>query len=331
MKIKKWHIVVLKIATPLVFLAAIGAWLGRPILSSENNTYGATFSKRYAESLGLNWKEAYRAILLDLKVRTIRLPAYWDEVEPKAGEYNFQDLDWQIEQAHQVGAEIVLAVGRRVPRWPECFEPSWVTGQPETFQQAEIKKLLTAEINHFKQDKNIIIWQVENEPFLGVFGHCPPLNLDFLREEVALVKSLDNRPVMITDSGELDEWVRAAKLGDILGVTMYRQVGNQFTDQLYIRWPAFYYRIKLRIASLFTNDVQLAEFQAEPWTSTSLDREPIPKQLEKMNVARVKTLLEVAHKAGLDNISFWGVEWWYWLKTKGVNDFWDFGKELLKS
>lgn len=329
MKIKKWHIVVVKIITPIAFLIALGAWLSRPLISDKPITYGATFSKRYAQSLGLNWQAAYRAAIFDLKIPTMRLPVYWDEVEPRDGEYNFSDVDWQIMEAKKTGTEIILALGRRVPRWPECFEPNWLKTQAESVKREKIKKLLTAEVNHFKQYKNVSVWQVENEPLFGLFGQCPPPDIKFLREEVGLVKTIDSRPVMVTDSGELDEWVRAAKIGDILGVTMYRQVGNNSVDNIYIRWPAFYYRIKLRLASLFARDIRLIEFQAEPWTATSLDKEPIPEQLKKMNIERVKVLLEVAHKSGLSDISFWGVEWWYWLKLKGVNDFWDFGKQTI--
>ena len=331
MKIKKWHIIAVKIITPIAFLIAIASWLGRPIVTSTPITYGATFSKRYATDLGLNWQEVYRAVLFDLKIPTIRLPVYWDEVEPRDGEYNFSDVDWQINEAKVAGAKIILALGRRVPRWPECFEPNWLNNQDESVKREKIKKLLVAEVNHFKQHKNIVIWQVENEPLFGLFGQCPPPDIKFLREEIATVKALDPRPVMVTDSGELQEWVRAAQVGDILGVTMYRQVGNQTLDNIYIRWPAFFYRIKLRLASVFAREIDLVEFQAEPWTSSTLDKEPIPKQLEKMNIERIKTLLYVARKSGLHDISFWGVEWWYWLKLRGVNDFWDFGKEIIRS
>ena len=51
--------------------------------------YGVTFSKPYAQSLGLNWKEVYVAILDDLNVRKIRLSAYWNEVQGDADKYNF--------------------------------------------------------------------------------------------------------------------------------------------------------------------------------------------------------------------------------------------------
>lgn len=327
-KLKKSHKIILIAGNVLVFFLMTAAWLARPFVINQQVTYGATFAKEYAESLGLNWREAYSAVLKDFPLKNLRLPVFWNEIEKEPGKYNFDDIDWQINEARKAGVNIILALGRRVPRWPECFEPAWLKNKPESTKQIYLQKLLSAEVNHFKQFKNIKTWQVENEPFFAYFGECPKLSEDLLKEEVAIVKSKDNRPVMITDSGELNEWVRAAKIGDILGVTMYRQVGNKYTDNLYIRYPSFYYRLKLRIASIFSNDIQLVEFQAEPWTITSLPQEPIAKQLEKMNLDRVNLLLSVAKKSGFKEIYFWGVEWWYWLKIKGVPDFWEFGKHL---
>ena len=328
MKIKKWHVIFLKITTPILFVVVVAAWLARPFIVNEKITYGATFSAPYAKSLGLNWQQAFSAILKDLQLKNLRLPVYWNEVEKEEGKYYFDDIDWQINEAKKAGVNIVLALGRRVPRWPECFEPAWMKNKSEAEKERHLLKLIKAEIDHFKQFKNIIVWQVENEPLFAYFGECPKPNLELLRSEVELVKSADHRPVMITDSGELNEWVRAAKIGDILGVTMYRQVGNKLKDNIYIRYPSFYYRAKVRIASLFASEIQLIEFQAEPWTSTSLEQEPIAKQLEKMNLDRVRLLLGVAKKSGFKEIYFWGVEWWYWLKIKGVPDFWEFGKQL---
>lgn len=43
--------------------------------------YGVTFSSRYAEAIGLNWREAYIKTLDDLGSKNLRLVAYWDEIK----------------------------------------------------------------------------------------------------------------------------------------------------------------------------------------------------------------------------------------------------------
>ena len=82
--------------------------------------YGVTFSNFHAEELGLDWKETYRALLDDLGVRKLRIPAYWPDVEPERDVYDFSILDYEIREARARDAEIILAVGRRLPRWPRA-------------------------------------------------------------------------------------------------------------------------------------------------------------------------------------------------------------------
>jgi hypothetical protein len=86
---------------------------------------GLTFSARYAADLGLDWRETYRALLDEIGVRRLRLPVYWDLIEREKGRTDFEDLDWQIAEAKKRGATLILAIGQRVPRWPECHIPAW--------------------------------------------------------------------------------------------------------------------------------------------------------------------------------------------------------------
>jgi hypothetical protein len=46
------------------------------------------------KEMGLDWKQAYIAMLDDLNVKQIRVPIYWDEIEPRYQEYNFSDYDF---------------------------------------------------------------------------------------------------------------------------------------------------------------------------------------------------------------------------------------------
>src|SRR5262245_51977103 len=69
--------------------------------------YGVTFSYPYAESLGLDWKQAYQAMLNDLHPKYLRLSAYWDATEPNKDQYDFSALDYQIDQASSHNVKIV--------------------------------------------------------------------------------------------------------------------------------------------------------------------------------------------------------------------------------
>ena len=88
--------------------------------------------------------------------------------------------------------------------------------------------MLEKTVNHFKDRSEIIYWQVENEPLLDIFGICPKSDIEFLQKEVDLVRSLDDRKIIITASGEASFWERESKISDIFGTTLYRTVWNKY-------------------------------------------------------------------------------------------------------
>jgi tetratricopeptide (TPR) repeat protein len=153
----------------------------------EDVSLGMTFSTRYAEGLGLDWRETYLALLDEVGVKKMRLPVYWDLVESTKGAYNFSDVDWQIEEASKRGAEVILAVGIKVPRWPECHIPGWVGESPEA-RRSGILAFIDTTVNRYKDTGTIVSWQIENEPFLR-FGICPPFDVTLLDEEIALTET----------------------------------------------------------------------------------------------------------------------------------------------
>ena len=294
--------------------------------------YGVTFSHEQAESLGLDWKETYLAILDDLGVRKLRLAAYWDVIEAEPDRYSWDYLDWQIDEAEKRGVEVILAMGGRLPRWPECHFPEWVQTLNEEKRQEAMFEYLEMTVKRYRDRSSIIYWQVENEPFLPNFGECPPLDPDFLDEEVALIKSLDQRPIMLTDSGELSLWVPAAKRADIFGTTMYL---STYSEKLksYIDYPIEpgFFRFKRNIAKLFAspNKWIVIELQAEPWGPMPfqfLDKE---ERGRTMDLEKFNNIIEFARKTGFKEFYLWGAEWWYWEKeTNGDDAIWEEARKL---
>src|SRR3989344_1798008 len=94
--IKKILIFVLWLVAVLVVGVTILAWFSAP---PQKVDYGVSFSKFHADELGLNWKEAFLAILNDLKVRRFRFSAHWPGIEPQKGVYDFGVMDFQMDQA----------------------------------------------------------------------------------------------------------------------------------------------------------------------------------------------------------------------------------------
>ncbi|MCX6742991.1 MAG: cellulase family glycosylhydrolase [Candidatus Parcubacteria bacterium] len=246
---KKTKIIIFMIVFFIVLICvAIAYWAHITYQPNRQTTYGVTFSKEFAQYIGVDWKQAYLAILDDLKVKYIRIPTYWDQLEPERNIYNFKDFDWQIDEATKRDVRIILVLGRRQPRWPECHDPVWVSGLPKTEVRAKILHNIEIIVNHYKANKSVEIWQVENEPFLDFFGRCPKMTKQELQEEIDLVRSLDNRKILITDSGELSTWYPAIKMGNIFGTTLYRTTYNKYFGYWnYFFLPASYYRLKALI------------------------------------------------------------------------------------
>lgn len=298
----------------------------------ENVDLGMTFSSRYATDLGLDWKETYLALLDDVGVKKLRLPVYWDLIEKERGIYEYVDLDWQISEAEKRGVEVILALGQKVPRWPECHIPEWVNYDDGVRRQG-LLHFMTKTVERYKADTVITKWQVENEPFLP-FGICPPFDVSFFEQEIALVKSLDpTRPILLTDSGELSLWYGAASRGDEFGTTLYRdiyskKVGGYFT---YPIGPNFF-RTKERLMRLFTEQktFSIIELQAEPWASGWLPNIPLEEQAITMNEEKLRENVDYAKRVGFGEIYLWGGEWWYWMKTKKESPaVWETGKTLF--
>jgi len=312
----------LAVAGGLVF------WYGRDAFRrSPQPVYGVTFSTQYAKSLGLDWRQAFIAALDDLKVRKLRIPVYWDDVEPERGSEDWSEVDWMLQQASARGADVILAVGRKTPRWPECHVPGWAQDLKAKDQDRQVLRFLKDEIGHFKDAPAVKVWQVENEP-LFQFGKCPPPDRAFLKSEIALVRGLDPRPIMVTDSGELSTWIRTGTLGDILGISMYRLVWNKYLGELY--WPVspIYYTDRMNLLSPVVKKVIISELQAEPWFRKPPAQTPIGEQLEQMDAARLRGNADFAASTGASEIYLWGVEWWYWLKTQGHPELWEAARGL---
>jgi hypothetical protein len=303
-----------------------------PVFEINNNIeLGVTFSYRYARDIGLDWKENFIAILDDLQIKKIRIPVYWDLTEPEKGKYDFSNLDWQIAEAGKRNAEIILVVGQKVPRWPECFIPDWTQGN-EAQKKMELLKFILKTVERYKNDSAVKYWQVENEPFLK-FGICPPLDVDFLDAEIALVRNADpDRKIIITDSGELSLWYQAALRADIFGTTMYRTIWKEGWG--YFNYPIGprFFRFKHWINKLFAENDQaiVIELQAEPWIAGWTTSAVLSEQFKSMNEERLRDNMEFAKKVGFPEVYLWGAEWWYWLKAeKDQPQLWEEAKKLF--
>lgn len=293
---------------------------------------GVTYSSRYARDLGVDPQKTYIALLDDLKIRHFRIPVYWDLVESRRDSYDFSEIDWQLAEAKKRDADVILSIGQRVPRWPECHIPGWAKSDTALREQ-ELMDFLTVAVERYRDEDTIITWQVENEPFLVFFGECPPFDPDQLDKEIALVRKLDpSRPILTTDSGELSLWFRAARRGDIFGTTMYRMIHKPGVG--YVTYPLGpnFFLAKRALAEALTDQKNfiVIELQAEPWASGWIPHVSLEEQFKTMDERKLSDIVTYAKRTQFPEIYLWGAEWWYWLKeTKDYPAVWETAKGLF--
>jgi hypothetical protein len=318
----------------LLFLAFVFYFfLGRG--PEQNNIlWGVDFSQKHAENLKLDWKATYLALMEDLGTKNIKVAVAWDWIEGGKDNYFFDDVDWQVKEAEKRGVKIIMEIGMKTSRWPECHIPDWAKSLSDAERQQEVLKYLKIMVLRYDGYDNIISWQVENEPFFP-FGECPKSDKNFLKKEVELVKSLDlqKRPVIISDTGEFSLWLKPAEIGDIVGVTMYKKVWSKEIGVYFNAYfpPLFYWWKSRLVEALYGKKVECIELQAEPWGPMLLYSLPLEEQKKTMNLEQFKYNTEFAKRTGLDTFYLWGGEWWYWLKTKqGDSSIWDEARKLFQ-
>lgn len=302
-------------------------------LIAKEDFWGLTYSPKFARELGLDSQKVYLEILDDLGAKNIRIPVYWDQIEAREGEFDFSQYDYIFDEGAKRDVDFIVNVGWRLPRWPECHNPSWVDTKDEEKLESDIIFLLKQIVTRYKNRPEIVAWQVENEPLLDWFGECPESDKEFLKKEVALVRKLDDsRPIIISASGELSSWTHESKIADILGTTMYRVVWNPWFK--YVRYPIpdWFYGLKLFINGFTKEEAIVSELQGEPWVplGTLADLE-FDEYHKSFSIEQFRANLQFAINVDFKQTYIWGVEWWYVQKEKGNLEYWDTARALFKN
>lgn len=328
----KLKITIFVILALILIWAGVDRFVGRSA-SERPVIYGVSFQPDYADYLTGNYQEVYKTILDDWGFRYLRLSARWSEVEPAKDQYDFTRLDWMMSEAQKRGAKILLAVGQKTPRWPECHAPEWTNGLSDEEYFLSLEKYIKTTVERYKNNSALEIWQVENEPFLAFGEKCRKLSGTKFKEEISWVKTGDSgHKILTADSGELSTWFRTARAADYFGTTLYQTVWNKYIGYWSYDWlPASFYRLKLWLNMRAPQDTFIVELQAEPWLpDNAIERVPIEEQYKSMDLARLQSNLRYARRLGFSRNYLWGVEWWYWMQKKGLNEIPDFIKTLDK-
>src|SRR5262249_54043961 len=119
--------------------------------------------------------------LLEYPIQMVRLGAYWNLIETQPNEFDFEELDWQLDTVEQAGAQGILNVGAlKTFGFPESHIPSHYTPQPfpdgTIIRPTDYPELAAAAVafvervvDRYMNRQSIVAWQVENEPLEPVY------------------------------------------------------------------------------------------------------------------------------------------------------------------
>lgn len=296
---------------------------------------GFSFSDRAASADGELPAAALRALLRRLQPDLVRLPVYWDEVEPERGLFDFSVLDSLLAQvALSQRTRVVLVAGIRNLGYPEVYAPAWAGyagSVARLMRSPAYLDYLGTVFQRYRSSRLLYAWQLENEPLdqtnasLGLVWEP----YDALADVIQDLRAADpGHPVVVTsyDSASvgLDKrassrwswlWSRlpvpqpaghplpALSLGDALGLDVYvvtpsTPLGE--ADALKrIAWKQQAVGYWSEMAARAGKKLWITEMQAAPW-------------LDVAGFTTADLLASARAYAGFGEqvVLLWGVEWW---------------------
>ncbi len=313
--------------------------LGQIYIYSERNIpyqMGVTFVPDYAESLGLNPNKTLEA-LLNINIKNFRFVSYWSDIEATKNSYNFKELDQEFKLANEHHAKVLLVVGLRQPRWPECHPPSWIKGQKTSLWENELYAYITKVVNRYKTNPALSGFQVENEYFLKGFGDCLNFSRSRLIHEYNIVNKLaPHKNILITRSNNAIGFPLNAPTPDVFGISIYKRVWDASITHRYLEYPfpSWYYSFLAEVQKIITGkNMIITELQAEAWPpgGQAITKTSLKVQNKSMNALRLNNRFNFAKATGMREVYFWGAEYWYY-RMEVLHDpsLWNIAKKEFK-
>lgn len=171
--------------------------------------------------------------------------AQWSEINPARGVYDWSGLDARVTSAQAHGADVLMTLGGRTPRWasarPDETSETAGGGSPygpgeaaEPANMQDWRDWVRAVATRYKG--RIRLWEIWNEPqYRYYYTGRPHQLIDLWREAHAVLKSIDPGNRVLTPSGDLPylEYMLgngALPYADIINTHFYAQTPEQVSD-----------------------------------------------------------------------------------------------------
>jgi len=325
--------------------------------------YGTSYSFEQAGWYGYDGRLEYVKLLDEVKFDWVRLPFFWDQMVDENGQFNrnFEDIEFAVEEADRRNVKVVIALGLKVPYYPEYHLSSQIKDKMEFGQTIDqdhpiANDLLAVDrkvVERLSKFKNISHWQVENEPFLANVNNWK-IDKSLVDAEVKVVRETDplRRPIILSSVGPASfnkSWKKYFELlqaGDGFGVNAYFKTQGinllsfrVFGKEVKLPWPSFlvwpvqsWYGLSPNFASLGKYskdrnvDFWILEAQAEPYVRTLDDAKRKNNYFVAADIAKVDTFLKSER---MKYVGFWGANYWIFRKTLGDRSWIDAVNDIV--
>src|SRR2546421_2251177 len=335
------------------------AWQHLPIEPRRSTLLGISFRTPQIDLLGLDARTTLRT-LLSYPFQLIRLGAYWNRIEPEAGVFCTDELDWQIDAAERAGKHIILCVGPlKTFSYPEFFVPAHHLRQPlrehTLIKPSDYPSLFTAAtefttrlVERYKHRQGIGAWQVEHEAVdpLGV-EHSWRLDVGFVEKEIEAVRKADpSRPIMMNGflptslPVRLSQWWQtrdqgdslavAQGMADIVGIDYYPRhalmsVGAKtlYLDGSKSPWQQRRRKQLFAWTHAHGQKLMIAEGQAEPWETVTIPPNPDLQGMYSCLPEQVINNYNTCMRWSQQEASLYAYPFWgaeYWMLRKQCAD-----------
>ena len=298
--------------------------------------------------------------LLDYPFEMIRIAAYWNRIEPRAGGFDTSELDWQVESAERAGKQIVLSVGAvKNFGYPEFFVPAHHLDRPlvegsivSPSTHGPVLLAATRFIRHivgrYRDRSSVVAWQLEHEAVdpLGV-EHSWRLATAFVVDELAALRQADpDRPVLMNGFLPTSSVVRlsqgwrtrdqgdslsvAARVADVVGIDYYPRhallsLGSRsvYLAGAHLPWQRALTRRSLADVRRKGKRVMVSEGQAEPWEAVTVPPNPGRRAMFSCSPADLIQNYNTAAGWSLEDSPLYAYLFWgaeYWLLRRDAGD-----------
>lgn len=285
---------------------------------------GTTFSHQQALLLGQDPQKSLQRILA-IPIKHLRLCVYWSDIQPKPDHWNFDQLHWQLQQAQKAKVSVTIACGQKTPRWPEFHLPPWLnTDIVRPAASLPLFTYLEKLVKTIQKYSCITAWQLENEPFDPSGPNQQVISRALYMKELALLRSLDDRPILSTVWGNVlmvrNAFDQLLPLVDGVGIDLYpitpTSLPRPLPQHQHLYLPKWLLQWRLRPDQ---RQIYIAELQAEPWEKnleSFLSQQPM-----SMSPQQLKKNLIFAQSLGINRIDLWGAEYWLYAKDHLNQDY----------